>query len=214
MSIIKSFLIAILIISNLTSCTKKLWRKSYYSENFKNFMTTKNGKKIIALGKKYHYVFEDDSRILIKLLSWENREKLEIENYNFRISEFNKITGSITIKSKIPKNSDEDLNEEDIYYLKKLDFISEDNILKKNIVLSGVRYYPKSGVNYDKMDPEIKEHKIKIELDDYADKVKKIALTPITVLSDGVLIIAGTALFAGNLILKHPSLICKNCRSR
>ena len=64
------------------------------------------------------------------------------------------------------------------------------------------------------MDPEIKEHKIKIELDDYADKVKKIALTPITVLSDGVLIIAGTALFAGNLILEHPSLICKNCRSR
>ena len=214
MSILKSFLIVILIITNLTSCTKKLWKKSYYTENFKNFMTTKNGKKIVILGKKYHYVFDDESRILNKLLSWGNRSKLEIENYNFRVSEINKITGSITIKSKSQQNSDDDLDEEDLHYLEKLGFTSDENIFKKNIILSGQRYSPKSGVNYDMTDSENKEHKVKIELDDYVDKVKKIALTPITVLSDGVLIIAGTALFAGNLILQHPSLICKNCKSR
>ena len=83
MSTIKSILIFILIITNLTSCTKKLWRKSYYVENFKNFMATKDGKKIVIFGKKYHYVFDDESKTIIKLLSWENKSKLEIENYNF-----------------------------------------------------------------------------------------------------------------------------------
>jgi hypothetical protein len=188
MSTIKSILIFILIITNLTSCTKKLWRKSYYVENFKNFMATKDGKKIVILGKKYHYVFDDESKTIIKLLSWENKSKLEIENYNFRVSEIDKITGSITIKSKAPKNSYEDLNEEDIYYLNKFGFTSDGNIFKKNIILSGQRYSPKSSVNYDKNDPSNKEHKFNIELADYADRTKKIVLTPVTVALDSAVI--------------------------
>jgi hypothetical protein len=188
MSIFKSILIAILIITNLTSCTKHLWKRSYYVENFKNFMATEDGKKIVIIGKKYHYVFDDESQTLIKLLSWINKSKLEIENYNFRVSEINKITGSIAIKSKAPKNSDEDLNEEDIYFFNKFGFTSDGNIFKKNIILSGQRYSPKSGVNYDKIDTSNKEYKFNIEVSDYADRTKKIVLTPVAVAIDGALI--------------------------
>jgi hypothetical protein len=188
MSFFKSILIIILIVTNLTSCTKRLWKKSYYVENFTNFMATNDGKKIVILGKKYHYIFDDESQTLFKLLSWINKSKLEIENYNFRLSEINKITGSITIKSKAPKNSDEDLNEEDISFLNKFGFTSDGNIFKKNIILSGQRYSPKSGVNYDKIDPLNKEYKFNVEVSDYVDRTKKIVLTPVAVAIDGAII--------------------------
>ena len=48
MSILKSFLIAILIVTNLTSCeTMRIWENSKYNEDFKDFLVTKDNKKIL-----------------------------------------------------------------------------------------------------------------------------------------------------------------------
>ena len=191
MSILKSFLIAILIISNLSSCTMKIWEKTQYEENLKNLYITKDGKKIVILGKKYHYVFDDESGELIKLLSWKSRSKLEIENYDFRISEINKISGSITLKTKTPKERNNILNKNEKSFLKKLGFVNSSSfevIFKKKIDIFGNRYSPKSIENFDVATALNTEHKLNIEVADYADKTKKIILTPVAIVGDGLMI--------------------------
>ena len=213
MSTIKSILIFILIITNLTSCTSMLWKKNSYIDKFKNVLNTKDGEKIVILGKKYHYIFNDDSLVLNKLLDWENNSKLEIEKYNIRITENNKIIGSIILKTKVEKNLNNALDEQDKSFLQTLGFQnsgSNQAILKKKIIVSGVRYAPKSDANYDTTSTSNKEFKIKVEVDDnFVDIAKKIAFTPVTVLADGVMI---TLYFGARLLIDNPCLALPNCK--
>ena len=201
MSIIKSFLIAILIISNLTSCaTSIFWKNKEYVENFNQFLTTKDGKKIVILGNKFHYIFDDESSFLIKLLSWENRLKLEITDYKFKIINFNKISASITIKSK----PDVVLNEQEITYLRELDFIQDGNFFKKDIDLFGTRYSPKTDVNYQIKGSFSKDYVVRIEIDDFVDTAKKIAVTPIAIVADGIHFVVGATLMVSLKVIGHP----------
>ena len=213
MSTIKSILIFILIITNLTSCTSMLWKKNSYIDKFKNVLNTKDGEKIIILGKKYHYIFNDDSLVLTKLLDWENNSKLEIEKYNIRITENNKIIGSIILKTKVEKNLDNVLDEQEKSFLQTLGFKnsgSNQAILTKKIYVSGARYAPKSDVNYDTISTSNKEFKIKVDVDDnFVDKARKIAFTPVTVLADGVII---TLYFGARLLIYNPCLVLHNCK--
>lgn len=214
MSIFKSLLIAILIITNLNSCTKIIWEKTFYEDNFKKIMTTRDGKKIVIIGKKFHYVFDDKTGNIFKLLSWENRSKLKIEKYNIRVSQINKITASITIKTNIEKDQDYNFNDEEKDFLRELGFIninSDNNFFEKNINIEGTRYFPKSGINYEANNSSTKEHKIKIEVDSYLNKAKKIALTPVAIVADGVLV---TLYVGGKIILENPSILCSKCRSK
>lgn len=213
MSTLKSILIVILIITNLTSCTSMLWKKNSYIDKFKDVLNTKDGEKIVILGKKYHYIFNDDSLVLNKLLDWENNSKLEIEKYNIRITENNKIIGSIILKTKVEKNLNNALDEQDKSFLQTLGFQnsgSNEAILKKKIIVSGARYAPKSDANYDTTSTSNKEFKIKVEVDDnFVDIAKKIAFTPITVLADGVMI---TLYFGARLLIDNPCLALPNCK--
>lgn len=229
MSLIKHILIVILLITNLTSCTSLLWRNSVYGDGFKHFLITQDGKKIVILGEKYHYVFDDESGVLSKLLSWEGRSKLEMEIYNFRLSKFNNITGSITVKSRIQKNSTTELSEQEKDFLIKDGFTiatsdeyiftnttSDEVIFKKKINIAGVRYLPKPGVNYDTSSSFTKVYGVNIERDDFSDKATKIAFTPVTVVGDGVLIIAAVALETMSITIRMiycpaNGLKLKNC---
>ena len=213
MSIFKRILISVLIITNLTSCTQMLWKKKSYIDKFKDVLNTKDGKKIVILGKKYHYVFNDDSLVLNKLLYWENNSKLAIENYSLRVIDSNKITGSIILKTKADNNPDNALNEEEKSFLQKLGFINSDSnsaIFKKKIEVTGVRYSPKSDENYETSSTSNKEFKFKVEVEDnFVDKARKIALTPITVVSDGVII---TLYFGTRFLIDNPCLAIPNCK--
>lgn len=207
MSILKSFLIAILIITNLTSCaTSIVWMKKDYTENFQQFLTTKDGKKIVILGNKYHYIFDDESSSLIKLLSWENRLKLEIVDYKLKAINFNKITGSITINSK----PDVVLNEQEITYLRELDFIQDGNFFKKDINLFGTRYSPKTDVNYQIKGSFSKDYVVRIEIDDFVDTAKKIAVTPIAIVADGIYFVVGATLMVSLFAVRHPLTTTKS----
>ncbi len=120
MSFIKTLLIAILITTNLASCTDALWQKSYYSETFKNFLITKDGQRIVLLGKKYHYIFDDKSDTIKKLLSWESRSKLEMEMDGFLVNNTIDVNASVTVKSKTQKNSSVELSDQETNFLKDL----------------------------------------------------------------------------------------------
>ena len=197
MPFIKTLLIAILITTNLASCTDALWQKSYYSETFKNFLITKDGQKIVLLGKKYHYIFDDKSGTIKKLLSWESRSKLEMEIDGFLVNNTIDVNASVTVKSKTQKNSSVELSDQETVFLKDLGFTkarSNDTVLKKKINLVGTRYLPKSGVNYDKSSSFSKEYRVSIEQSSFGDKTIKIAFTPVALAADGVLMVAGVTL--------------------
>jgi hypothetical protein len=210
MSIFKSILIVILIVSNLASCaTSIVWKNKNYAENFKHFLTTKDGKKVVILGEKYHYIFDDESGFLIKLLSWDNRLKLEIADYKLKVINFNKITGSITINTK----PNVVLNEQEISYLRELDFIQDGNFFKKDIDLFGTRYSPKTGVNYNIKGSFSKDYSVRIEIDDFADTAKKIAVTPITIVADGIYFVVGATLIVSLILVRHPLATVKSTNS-
>jgi hypothetical protein len=191
MSFFKSILISVLIIINLSSCTFDLWKKTQYEENLKNFYINKDGKKIVILGEKYHYVFNDESGELNNLLLWESKSKLEIENYDLRISKFSKISGSITVKTKTLKESNNKLSNKEKSFLQNSGFTNSDSnstILKKKIDISGNRYTPKSLEKYNFASSLNQEQKLNIEVADYADKTKKIVLTPVAIVADSLMI--------------------------
>lgn len=200
MSFIKTLLIAILITTNLASCTDALWQKSYYSETFKNFLITKDGQRIVLLGKKYHYIFDDKSGTIKKLLSWESRSKLEMEIDGFLVNNTIDVNASVTVKSKTQKNSSVELSDQETGFLMDLGFTkdhSNDTVLKQKINLVGTRYLPKSGVNYDKsssLSSFSKEYRVSIEQSSFGDKTIKIAFTPVALAADGVLMVAGVTL--------------------
>lgn len=193
MPFIKTLLIAILITTNLASCTDALWQKSYYSETFKNFLITKDGQRIVLLGKKYHYIFDDKSDTIKKLLSWESRSKLEMEINGFLVNNTIDVNASVTVKA----NSSVKLSDQEKGFLKDLGFTkarSNDTVLKKKINLVGTRYLPKSGVNYDKSSSFSKEYRVSIEQSSFGDKTIKIAFTPVALATDGVLMVAGVTM--------------------
>ena len=192
MSIIKSFLIAILIITNLTSCeTIRIWQNTKYNEDFRDFLVTKDNKKIVILGNKYHYAFDDESGDLSKLLFWESKSKIIIENRDIRVKRIDKIIASATLKYRIQQDSGEKLSEQEISYLQKLGFTSDEVFLKKNFTISGTRYPPKSDINYGIINSFDNEYREYIQIDDYTTNAKKIALTPIGIVGDIVSIVIG-----------------------
>lgn len=210
---IKSFLIITLLVTSISSCyTTELWKKdSYYKETFKDFLITKEGDKIIILGKKYHYIFDDQSKTLGKLLSWNEREKLELVINNLEILKSGKVSGLAIVRNK--RYNDSSLSEKEARFLSELGLVKRKNrgrsILEKRIDLKGVRFLPKKGVNYDISSQFNKEYKVRISDSGFSDKVTKIALTPISVTLDGAGIVLVAGIIVALLSLTIPMVIVK-----
>lgn len=201
MKIIKSFLIVALLTTNLTSCTSLLWsNKRTYKETLRDFLVTKDGEKIVILGKKYHYILDDKSGLIKKILTWNGRSKLEMEINDFEVIDAANISGSVTIRSKVQNNSSTSLNGQERDFLEdELGFSRKhpdhnSTIFEKKISLTGERYLPKPGVNYDTQSHLNKEYQVHIGYTNSGNKAVKIALTPVAVAADGVLVITGVAM--------------------
>jgi hypothetical protein len=208
-------LIKLIIISLfLTSCdfTEKLWRKTYYHETIKNFLISKDGRKIVFLGEKYHYVFDDKDAEIRDLLLWEGRDILEISRFNFEITSLDKVRGKIlvsTLKDHIQASEDY------IKFLKTSGFKSikrNDSGYQKELYLTGIRYLPKPNTSYDVNSSLNQEYKVTIANNDLYDRSKKIALTPITVVGDTAIFALGVTaviLFVPALVV--CSSVSENC---
>lgn len=192
--------------------TPMLWKeKIQYKETIQGYLISNDGKKVVFLGEKYHYIFDDESGEIKQLLQW--KQKLSMSIYNFKAVSKNNVELGIALHSHNNPSSEE------IDSLKKLGFtegklvgISKDIFFyKKYLHLSGTRYLPKEGVNYT-INSTMK-YNVTVEEGYYGkikDASKKIALTPIAVAADTILI-AGITLafiqfhFEENLLGKHQS---------
>ena len=182
-------LIAILFITN--ACIARQVKKDpSYTETFRGYFANQHGNEIVFIGRKYHYIFKDDSGQIGELTKPEWIEKLKISQIKLRVDKDNNVYGDVNLEfvrlGKIPSKQEELL-------LKKQEFTENNkNIFSKKISLKGIRYKPAIGFDSEFKKAFSREYESKIFYDaDSLDKIKKSTLTPVAYAADGLLIFAG-----------------------
>ncbi len=158
--------------------------KNYYSENVSDVLIGKDRKNIVILGGKFHYIFPNTENI-IKILDNPIRRNIEAKFHEFKVDENNAIYGNIRLEL-IAANP----NEEEV--AKSLGFTKYTNGVFQDIALNGKRY---NANNNQEILETIKLHKANIvmvsEPQSAASVALKAAATPVTVATDGVLLLFG-----------------------
>ncbi|QOY54107.1 hypothetical protein HUE87_09480 [Candidatus Sulfurimonas marisnigri] len=172
-----SLLLSIVLFSGCV--TKSLWEdKHTYYESVQSFNLAED--KLIIIGKEYHYIFTIDNKIK-KLLMSKNKEGISFETGTFHIDKENKVEGNVYINYQ---------EKEQLDYLKSLGFSQNKKTNEFKLELEGTRYLPKHDFHFE--GTFSKEYKIKF-LEKYSkyNRTTQILLSPLTVATDGVLIVAG-----------------------
>ncbi len=168
----------------ITSCefTRALWEDNY-SESVRQFLVSKDGRYIVFLGTKYHYLFVDESGVIDELL------KLDQERVVLIAPEITEITvdGKNNLEGRLGvKTFDLDLSSQQKAFLVSLGFKQEkrEGDLRLRLPLKGKRYIGVDSVNdyYSAL-----EEKYKIEIHRHSTPIRdleKIALTPFTLAVD------------------------------
>jgi hypothetical protein len=179
-------IISFLSFSLITSCAMvEIWtEKKTYDDKISGFLASKKGDKIAFIGNKYHYIFNDKSKAIKRLLRWSGNNILEANIYKFSIKK-EVVELELAIKSK--HINELTLHEEK--FLEDLSFTKTDkNIFQKHITLYGKRYLPSPDVDYDIYSLK-KTYNASIEIDSVSLLAKKIAITPIAVAVDSMNIV-------------------------
>lgn len=187
-------LLAILLPLLLSSCavaTKKLWQKDHYNEKISSFLVGTDGRYIVFLGERYHYILTDNSGILKKVL--ELRPGIlhfNSKRSSINVAKNNYITGNIILDGR-----SSDLTPGELSYISNYSNINSD-FVTININISGRRYKPRSFASY-----EINKNVIYYDIKIYEDKslsklesIGKAAITPLTLTVDAILTIGFIAL--------------------
>ncbi len=180
--LLRVFLVAALIFTTSCEVTRALWEDNY-KESIRQFLVSKDGRYIVFLGKKYHYIFADQSGVIDELLRLDQDHVVLIvpEITELAVDGKNNIEGHLGIKT-----FDLNLTSEQRIFLFSLGFKQEkeqgDLMLK--LPLKGKRYRGIEAVNeyYS-----VLEEKYEIEIHRQATPLKdleKIALTPLTLVAD------------------------------
>jgi hypothetical protein len=139
--------------------TKKMWekegRRESYDDTIQNYLISTDYTKVIFLGTKYHYVFNDNDTVK-QLLHWNGRQKLTMNIHNFEATSVNDVKLIAVIRSSTPKELAEKnikpLTPNEIEFLTKLGFYTKgtgnNRTLEAGMVLAGTRYLPKPNLNY------------------------------------------------------------------
>lgn len=190
------FLLAALLLQ--TSCvTKFLWKKTY-PETFKNFSVSPDGSRVALVGAKYHYVFSDNSGVLKVLLTWPQRGLLfiDVTKTHLEVDLDNNVYGYATIESFFNQ-----LSPQQSLFLTSLGFRSKDgSALFLRMPLRGKRYLPRNDLQV--FLPRLSRPYV-VDVNHEQGILRKagnIALTPLTVTADSVLLLGKIVLlpFRGN----------------
>ena len=178
-----------LAVLSVTGClTKKLYeiRETKYDETALSFLLTEDGSKLVVLGEKSHYIFDDFSPSLKHLLGSPLRTVTEVELLNFRVTTDNVVTGDYTLHL-LEQASDEQRRD-------AIDAGFAQPGLTLSGHLKGVRYGAKGFPSPPKAQKFNRTYVVTITEETESKLSTKIMLTPITVAADGALILGGLAL--------------------
>lgn len=199
----------------LSGCTSKLWnskdvKRVSYSETIDAFMMNPQNKSLIFIGEKYHYIFEPNEKFVYL---YDNKNENIIFDSNNGVYEIrdNKIYAyfSIYIYTK-------NMKQEIIDWALKNNgkYVENNEKIKMSITLDGTRYLSDLKVN-QVVEKLSMKHNIKIDVivkEDEYSTASKIALTPLTVTGDTI-VVAGGMVLAGVFIATATVLISLGCLS-
>ncbi|VWB62538.1 5-formyltetrahydrofolate cyclo-ligase [Burkholderia lata] len=177
--------------SNFGPVTKAWMEDSKYDETLSTFLITADGKQLVVLGKKYHYIFEMPPS-LATVLTAPYRPKIHTAFNNFE-AHGDAITGQYTMRldrSDAPAGSD-------VRERALADGFKKDGAyLESEGTISGKRYLP-NDVSPASV-PQAFNRPYEVTVTDKLTAVgrgAKLALSPIAMAADGALGLLGLALF-------------------
>ena len=174
----------------LSGCfTPKLYKDDAYSEHVSGFMITEDGKKLVVLGARYHYIFDLPAQLRPVLQSG-YRKSLRTTFAGFHAS-----GGSVTGHYRIvlPKNAAEDDRQAaaaDGFAAAPAGLVLEGDI-------DGKRYSTEGFAAQDKAAAQPFNRPYSVSIKESPSVVGmglRILATPITVAADGVLVLGGIVL--------------------
>ena len=167
--------------------TPMLYGPHKYDETALSFYVTEDGSKLVVLGEKYHYIFDDVSPSLkhILLSPLELRTLVVANLTNFSVDSDNVVTGNYTLS--LLETASEAHRRSAI----AAGFAVPELTLSGQ--LKGLRYSAE-GFRLPEADRQTFSHPYVASVEEPRSMTTKILLTPLAVTADGVLILAGTAL--------------------
>ena len=167
---------------------EKIRNDASYTEEVTSVLMSEDGKKLVFIGDDYHYIFDAPVRLSHSLRS-SFRKSLFAKFKGFRVDKNDHIIGNITI------SLDESASEEDKEKAIRLGYDKQSVGPALELSLQGKRY-KSGGVTTDRVGYKLNyTYKITVlEERSSLEKSALTALTPITVLADGVLVITGVSL--------------------
>ena len=184
---LKAMLSSFTVLSVAGCFTPMLYEPRLYDETALSFLVTEDGSRLVVLGEKYHYIFDDISPSLKEiLLSPLNLRTVVVAVLaNFYVKSDNVVTGDYFLSLS------DQASEEQRKTAIGAGFVPPDLNLSGH--LKGVRYSAK-GFPFSAAQTQAFAHRYSANVRAERSKTAKILLTPVTVTADGILILGGTAL--------------------
>ncbi|MCA8235678.1 hypothetical protein [Burkholderia cenocepacia] len=174
----------------LSGCfTPKLYKNDAYSEHVSAFMMTEDGKKLVVLGTRYHYIFDLPARLRPVLLSGYRK------SVRTTFEDFHASGGGVTGHYRIVLPND--ASDDDRRAASADGFASEPAGLVLEGDIEGKRYSTEGFVEKDKAAAQPFNRPYSVYIKESPSVVGmglRILATPITVAADGVLVLGGIVL--------------------
>ena len=167
-------------------------KSQHYQEEISSFLITKDGKKLIVIGKEYHYIFPADETLKF-IASWSNKTQVRALFSSFKIKTDQTLSGSYTFNIG---DKDYPLTSEITTLLETKGFkphIGLKNMMTHKGQLQGTRYL----IGEVEIPQTMKLRKtyqismIEAQVLSASEVTKRILLTPLALSADGVIILAG-----------------------
>ncbi len=184
---IKLCLLATILLTQQSCVTKALWRGGSYEENITQFFVGADGRYIALLGVSYHYVLSDNSGVFRKILALKQKGVLSVNKTktSLTLDSNNNVSGTLVLSG--PHSL---LPIEDVMSLQSIGIYPDrqDNITI-SVKLTGRRYAAKYlNSEISRSDTSFK-FKVYYSDSNLVKGVGKLAITPVTVAADAVLLI-------------------------
>ena len=179
-------LIVFICLSQFSCATQALHDyQSTSTDQLKSFLLTQDGSLLVVAGSQYHFMFSLNEP-LRSILKWQKRGLIQPKFDTIEVSANQKITSSFRFSV-----ADKDLNATDRSFLKQHQFYLEGVNWQYNDSLKGTRYAA-GNVKLPQAVLFNKAFTIKMqEPDGLPETAMKVALTPLTVTADAVMITVG-----------------------
>jgi hypothetical protein len=179
-----------LAVLSVTGCFTPLLYKTgatQYDETALSFLVTEDGSKLVVLGAKYHYIFDDISPSLTHVLGSPLLRAVVVGDLMaFRVTKDNVVTGGYKLKLS------EEASDEQRRSAIDAGFPEPELILLGN--LKGVRYSAEGFPPLPETQKFTGTYTVRITEESETSLASKIMLTPLTVAADGAIMLGAAVL--------------------